>query len=222
MISVILPCLNEEEGIRSCIEKIENIFLEYSWDGEIIVVDNGCTDRTIEIAKQYAFVEIVKEENKGYGNAYRKGFSVAKGDIIIMGDGDDTYDFNEIPRLISTLRTCDFVIGNRKNLEDGSMPPLHRYLGRPIFQLLMRNLFNLKISDSHCGFGAIRKIDLDRLNLKSEGMELASEILIEAERKGLRIGEIDINYIKRKGESKLRTFPDGWRHLKLIINEILK
>lgn len=221
MISVILPCLNEEEGIRNCIEKIEDVFIKNCWDGEIIVVDNGCTDRTVEYAKQYAFVEVFKEKNKGYGNAYKKGFSVAKGDIIVMGDADDTYDFNEIPRLIYALTKCDFVVGNRKNLEKNSMPFLHRYIGRPIFKLLMQGVFNLKISDSHCGFGAIKKEALNKLDLKSEGMEFASEILIKATKAGLIIGEIDINYSIRKGESKLRTFPDGWRHLKLITKEAI-
>lgn len=224
-ISVIIPCLNEQEGIGICISKIISVFDKHNLKGEIIIVDNGCTDNTINIINSFKDkrIKITNESNQGYGNAYIKGFKHVKGHIIIMGDGDDTYDFNEIPRLLDKINEgYDFVIGNRMEIEKGAMPILHRYIGRPIFSFLLNRLFDLHISDSHCGFGAIRKDSLDKLNLSSSGMEFASEILIKAKRNNLRIKEIPIVYSPRLGNSKLRTFRDGFRHLNLITTQKLK
>src|SRR3989344_3780019 len=143
-VSVVIPCLNEEEGISYCLGKIKRIFKEYKIKGEIIVVDNGCQDRTVEIAKKFG-VKIVYEPNKGYGNAYLSGFKEVKGEYVIMGDGDNSYDFNDIPRLLNKLEDCDFVIGKRRYIKKNAAPFLHRYLGWPIFSLLTRYLFKIEI-----------------------------------------------------------------------------
>lgn len=222
-LSVVLPCLNEEEGVTLCIDKILNVFRQYDIDGEIIVVDNGCTDNTIKLVKDYNLenIKVVEEENQGYGNAYKKGFEHVSGKVIIMGDADNTYDFYEIPNILKKLEHADFVVGNRKYLAKGSMPFMHRYIGRPIFKVLMK-ISNVPITDSHCGFGGIKKEALDKLNLESSGMEFASEILIKAHKAGLKIDEIPITYSVRQGESKLKTYSDGVRHLKLITKEMYK
>jgi len=221
-ISVLLPCLNEEMGVGICIAKIQEVFERENLSGEIIVIDNGSIDRTVEVAKSFSGVKIINVSKKGYGNAYLAGFKQASGDIIVMGDADNTYDFYDIPRFLKELQTADFVIGNRKYTQNDSSPVLHRYVGRPVFSILLRWLFHLNISDSHCGYGAIKKSALDKLNLKSEGMELASEILIRAKKNKLVIKEIPIKYNPRIGQSKLRTFSDGARHLKLIGKELVK
>lgn len=222
-ISVVLPCLNEEMGVKICINKIQDVFRNNNLEGEIIVVDNGCIDNTIPIVNSlnYDNVKIVYEPKKGYGNAYLAGFKHAKGDIIIMGDADNSYDFYDIPRFLDALKEADFVIGNRNVVLEGAMPFLHKRIGQPIFYFIMRYIFRISISDSHCGFGAIRRENLDKLKLKSHGMEFASEILIKANKKGLKINEIPIIYSPRIGESKLRTFRDGARHLSLITRELL-
>ncbi len=217
-LSVIMPCLNEEQGVGICINKIYRVFEDFNIDGEIIVIDNGSSDNTANIARSMnAFV--VYEPLKGYGNAYRSGFKVVNGDIIVMGDADNSYDFNEIPKLLQEIEKADFVIGNRVHLKKGSIPYIHSKIGKPLFSFLLKNLFNLPISDSHCGFGAIKKDSLNRLKLKSSGMEFASEILIKAKKNNLVIREIPITYYPRIGKSKLRTFRDGARHLFLIFRE---
>jgi len=224
-ISVVIPCLNEEQGIGVCISKIQDVFDNEGINGEIVVVDNGCTDNTIDVVRSFrnSNIKIVNQPKKGYGNAYLAGFREANGEIIIIGDADNSYDFYDIPRFLDQINLGnDFVIGNRDIIEDKSMPFLHRYVGRPMFSLLLRCLFGLKISDSHCGFGAIKKESLDKLKLKSSGMEFASEILIKAKKNNLKVDEIPIVYSPRFGKSKLRTFRDGARHLKLIGDEFLK
>lgn len=222
-VSVVLPCLNEEKGVGICIKKIKEVFNENNINGEIIVVDNGSRDKTSEIAKNYG-ANVIYEIKKGYGRAYLTGFKEAKGDIIVMGDGDNSYDFYEIPRFLEELKinNTDFVIGNRKIIKKNASPFLHKYIGRPFFSSILKIFFNIKISDSHCGFGAIKKESLDRLGLKSSGMEFASEILIKSKKNNLKIKEIPIVYYKRIGKSKLRTFRDGARHLKLIFLERIK
>lgn len=220
-VSVLLPCLNEEEGVGVCIKKIKEVFRKEGIEGEIIVMDNGCRDNTVQIAKLLG-AKVLYEPKKGYGNAYLAGFKKAKGDILILGDADNSYDFYEVPRFLKEIKGADFVIGNRKYLKKGSMPILHKYVGNPIFSFLLKSLFRIQISDSHCGFGAIRKEALERLKLESGGMEFASEILIKAKKNKLRIKEIPIVYYPREGRSKLRSFRDGYRHLRLIVREYKK
>ena len=220
-VSVVLPCLNEEAALASVIDRIREVFAKYGIKGEIIVVDNGSTDGSSGIALEKNVI-LVREPKKGYGNAYRAGFGIAKGDIIVMGDADGTYDFAYIPGMIRALRHADFVIGHRKYIQKNAMPWLHRYIGNPLFSALLRTFFHLRISDSHCGFGAIKRQALEKLELRSAGMEFASEILIQAKRKRLRITELPIIYHPRAGVSKLRSFRDGMRHLMLIASEFMK
>ncbi len=224
-ISVVIPCLNEEKGIGICISKIQDVFDNEGINGEIVVVDNGCTDNTINVVRSFrnSNIKIVNQPKRGYGNAYLAGFKETNGEIIVIGDADNSYDFYDIPRFLDQINLGnDFVIGNRYIIEDKSMPFLHRYVGRPMFSILLRGLFGLKISDSHCGFGAIKKESLNKLHLKSSGMEFASEILIKAKKNNLKVNEIPIVYSPRLGKSKLRTFRDGARHLRLIGYEFLK
>jgi glycosyltransferase involved in cell wall biosynthesis len=216
-VSVILPCRNEEKTIGICIKKIQEVLEENKINGEIIVADSS-SDRSAKIAKNLGG-NVVKHNKIGYGNAYLEGFKHAKGKYIIMGDADDTYDFLEIPRFLEALKDCDFVIGDRfkGNMEKGAMPWLHKYIGNPFLSFVLRVLFKTNIRDAHCGFRAIKKKHLDKLNLVSPGMEFASEMIIKAIKNNLKIKEIPVNYSKRIGKSKLQSFNDGWQHLRFML-----
>jgi len=219
-VSVIIPTLNEEETIGICIEKVMRVFKECNIKGEIIVSDSS-NDRTPEIARSMGAI-VVKPDRKGYGYAYMFAFKYAKGKYIVMGDGDDTYDFLEMPKLLEPLRNgnADLVIGSRfkGKIEKGAMPFLHRYIGNPLLTFFFNLFFKMSVSDVHCGFRAIKREALERLELKTDGMEFASEMLLEACKKGLRIEEVPINYYRRKNPvSKLRSFHDGWRHMKFML-----
>lgn len=216
-ISIVIPTMNEEKTIGICIEKAWTIIKGYGIGGEIIVVDNS-TDSTAEIARSMGAVVI--NSVKGYGNAYCAGFSHASGNYIAMADGDNTYDFLEFPRFLDPLMNneADFVIGNRlKNIKKGAMPLLHQYIGNPFLTKVLNFSFKTRISDSHCGMRAFTREALDTMKLKTGGMEFASEMVIEAADKGLRIKEIPITYYTREAPSKLRSFEDGWRHLRFIM-----
>ena len=221
MISIVIPALNEEGLVGNTVkmvpvEKLRNKGL----DVEIIVVDNASTDNTAQEARE-AGARVVYGEKRGYGNAYLKGFSEAKGDIIIMGDADGTYPFETTYEFIQPILKgeADFVMGSRLkgNINKGAMPALHRYVGNPFLTWILNILFKAGISDAHCGMRAIKKDTLKKLDLKSTGMEFASEMVIEASRKKVRIAEIPIDYYPRKGESKLSSFSDGWRHLRFMM-----
>lgn len=209
--SIILPCKDEEETLAICINKIRKILPS----SEIIIVDNNSKDKSYEIAKRMK-VKVIKEKKQGYGAALLAGFKEASNENIIMCDADDTYDLLEIKNFIK-YNNYDIVIGNRVNIKKGAMPFLHRYLGNPILSYLLRALFKIKIKDAHCGFRMIKKSALEKLNLKSHGMELASEMLIKAAKKRLKIKEIPVNYYPRMGHSKLNSFKDGWRHLRFML-----
>jgi len=211
-ISVVIPCHNEAGGIAHCIQSAYGACSKANLTVEIIVVDNASTDNT-KIRAQEAGARVVSEAQIGYGRALRRGFAEAHGDIIIFGDGDTTYDFNEIPRFVSLLKNADFVTGERRYLAPRSMPPLHKYIGRPLFAFIIRYIFGVPVYDSHSGFGAIKKNTLQQLVLTSTGMEFASEILITAYRNNVQILSTPIYYAPRIGKSKLHTFRDGLRHL---------
>ena len=215
--SVVIPCRNEELTIGICIKKIQKVFEKNKIKGEIIVSDSS-SDRSAEIAESLG-AKVIKHNKVGYGNAYLEGFKHVKGKYIIIGDADNTYDFFEIPKFIESLKSNDFIIGNRfkGKMEKGSMPWLHRYIGNPILSLILRILFKTKIKDTHCGFRAIKKEELDKLNLVTPGMEFASEMIIKSIKNNLKIKEIPVNYGKRLGESKLRSFNDGWKHLRFML-----
>ena len=217
-ISIVMPSMNEEKTIRICIEKSLAVIDNYKFKGEIIVVDNS-TDRTAEIAESMS--AIVIKEVKGYGNAYIAGLSRSEGDYIAIMDADNTYDILELPKFFDLLISgdADFVIGSRLkgNIKKGAMPLLHQYIGNPLLTLVLNLLFKTRISDAHCGMRAFTKDALNKMNIKTRGMEMASEMVIEAVDKGLRIKEVPIAYYVRDAPSKLRSFQDGWRHLRFMM-----
>jgi len=218
-VSVVMPSLNEEVTIRGCIEQVIKVFNENHINGEIIVADNS-TDKTAEIAKSLGAI-VITPEKKGYGNAYLAGLQYTKGDFIVIADSDGTYDFEEMPKFLTPLikGDVDFVIGNRfggKILKD-AMPWLHRYLGNPILTKILNRLFKIGISDAHCGMRAFTKAAYEKMDLRTGGMEFASEMIVEAARKSLRIKEVPITYYPRSTPSKLHSFSDGWRHLRFMM-----
>lgn len=223
-VSVVIPSMNEEKTIGICIEKVKRVFKENNINGEIIVADNS-TDRTPEIARSLG-AKVVTPDKKGYGYAYLYAFRHVKGKYIVIGDADNTYDFLEMPKLLEPLfkGEADFVIGSRfkGKILRGAMPLLHKYVGNPLLTFLLNVFFKTKVSDSHSGFRAFTREALDKMNLRCHGMEFASEMIIEAARKGLKIVEVPITYYPRAGDSKLRSFSDGWRHLKFMLMQTPK
>lgn len=221
MISVVLPCLNEEETLASSVKKALEGIRKCGCDGEVIVADNGSTDRSAEVGKK-AGARVIKVERRGYGAALMAGFAAAKGNLLVMGDADDTYDFREIPRLYEKYNEgYDLVSGNRLKgkIDPEAMPFIHRYVGVPVLTLVLNLFFWTHIWDGHCGMRLFSKEAYDKMKLKSPGMEFASEMLMRASQVGLRTAEVPISYDKRhtKSYSKLNTFRDGFRHLWLIL-----
>lgn len=217
-LSIVMPSMNEEETIRICIDKAHSIFKKYGLEGEIIIADNS-SDRTAEIASSMGAKVI--GPIKGYGNAYLKGLAEAKGDYIAIADADNTYDLLELDKFFDPLIAgeADFIMGSRLkgDIKKGAMPWLHQYIGNPFLTAMLNFLFKTKISDAHCGMRAFTKEALEKMNLKTHGMELASEMVIEAAKCGLRIKEVPITYYSRKAPSKLRSFQDGWRHVRFMM-----
>lgn len=218
-VSVILPCRDEEKTVGECIRKIRQVFLENGIHGEIIVSDSS-SDSSAEIAMELG-AKVIRHNREGYGAAYQEGFRYAKGDIIIIGDADGTYDFREIPKLLSRAKGNDIVIGSRLkgDIRKGAMPWHHRYIGNPLLSLLLRLLFGANVSDTQSGFRLIKKDAWKKLNLQTTGMEFASEMIIRATKQKMRIAEVPINYNPRKNgsESKLRSFRDAWKHLRFML-----
>jgi glycosyltransferase involved in cell wall biosynthesis len=217
-ISVVIPTLDEEKSIGRCIEKVLSVFQAHNLEGEIIVSDFS-TDRTAEIARSLG-AKVIRPGKKGYGAAYLAAFPEARGKYVVMGDGDDTYDFSQIPDLIGPLDDgADMVIGSRFEGEilPGAMTRLHQYIGNPLLSCMVNTLFDANFSDVHSGFRAFRREALDRLQLQTPGMEFASEMLIKARQNGLAIREVPITYSPRKTPSKLHSFADGWRHIRFVL-----
>ncbi len=217
-VSVVIPCLNEEQSIESCVRSARSVLEKHGISGEIVVADNGSEDDSAALATA-AGARVVHEERRGYGSAYLAGFAAARGTYIITADADQTYDFNEIPRFLASLENgADMVIGNRmNNIVPGAMPWLHRYIGNPILSGFLNLLYRSGVHDAHCGMRALRRDTLPGLQLRSTGMEFASEMVVRAVKEDLAIAEFDIEYHPREGESKLSSFSDGWRHLKLLL-----
>jgi glycosyltransferase involved in cell wall biosynthesis len=186
--------------------------------GEVVVADNASDDRSAELAVA-AGARVVSEPRRGYGNAYLAGFSAARGRYIVMGDADLTYDFREIPRFVERLDDgAELVMGDRMdNIHPGAMPWLHRYVGNPVLTGILNVFFRAGVSDAHCGMRALRRDVLPRLDLRTTGMEFASEMVIRASKENLDIREFSIEYHPRGGESKLSSFRDGWRHLRFLL-----
>src|SRR5918998_1515910 len=217
-LSVVIPCLNEAQSIELAATKAVDTMEREGIRGEVVVADNGSTDGSPELAEK-AGARVVNEPRKGYGSAYLAGFDAARGKYILMGDADDTYDFTQIARFLGPLdEGADMVIGNRMaGLQPGSMPWLHRYVGNPLLTGVLNLFFRTGVSDAHCGMRAFRRELLADLDLRTTGMEFASEWVIRAAKLGLDVREVPIAYHPRKGESKLSSFSDGWRHLRFLL-----
>ncbi len=221
MVSVVMPCLNESETIGICIDQAKETLQKHNIDGEIVVADNGSTDNSVEIAESKG-ARVVHEAARGYGNAYRTGIAAARGKYIIIGDSDESYDFREINRFLEKLNEgYDVVMGTRMkgNIEKNAMPWLHRYIGNPLLTGILNIFFNSGISDAHCGMRAFTKDAFHKMELKTSGMEFASEIVIKSALTNLKMTEIPIT-LHKDGRSRpphLRSFRDGWRHLRFML-----
>ena len=220
-LSILMPCLNEEENIAFCIEQAQEYLRSHGISGEVLVDDNDSIDKSVEIATSHGAIAI-KEYGRGYGRALRTGLAAANGEVIIFGDCDSTYDFANLDPLYRPLaeNKVDFMTGDRFSgqMEDGAMSWSHK-LGVPFLSWCGRVKFGVKIHDWHCGIRGIRKDVLQKLNLETDGMEFATEMIAEVSRKGLRIGEVSVPLKKAQNErqEKLRTIRDGFRHLWYIV-----
>jgi glycosyltransferase involved in cell wall biosynthesis len=218
LVSVVIPCLNEAQNIEQCVTAALASLRRMGVRGEVIVADNGSHDGSAELATA-AGARVVHESRRGYGSAYLAGFAASRGRYIVMADADLTYDFNDIPRFVMALQEgAEMAIGDRMdNIKPGAMPWLHRYVGNPLLTGLLNALFKTGVNDAHCGMRAVRRDVLERLDLRTTGMEFASEMVIRASKENLRIAEFPIAYHPRGGESKLASFRDGWRHLRFLL-----
>lgn len=210
--SLVFPCKDEEETIGICISKVKKFK-----DMEIIVVDNNSIDDSAKMARN-AGAKIIKEQIQGYGAALKRGFLEANGDYVIMCDADDTYDLKELPKLMKYANTgkYDIVMGQRKYLSGDVMTLTHK-IGNNILSAVLRTFYKIKVKDSHSGFRIIKREALERMRLQTDGMDLASEMLMQAAFLNMSVKEVPIHYYARKGESKLRSIPDGWKHLRLML-----
>jgi len=218
VVSVVIPCLNEEENIERCVALALEVLRDADIPGEVVVADNASDDNSAQLAAA-AGARVVHEPRRGYGSAYLAGFAAARGRYIVMADADLSYDFREIPNFVEKLDNgAEMVIGDRMdNIHPGAMPWLHRYVGNPILTGVLNVFFRTGVSDAHCGMRAVRRDVLPRLDLRTTGMEFASEMVIRAAKEKLDIREFPIEYHPRGGESKLSSFRDGWRHLRFLL-----
>ncbi|MDA1208647.1 MAG: glycosyltransferase family 2 protein [bacterium] len=220
-VSIIIPAYNEETTIVQCIQKAKEGLQNAGVEGQILVADNNSTDRTKILAEQEG-VEVLSVPVQGYGSACYGGLMAATGDILILGDADDTYDFRAIDRFIQKIEDgYDLVIGNRfaGTIEQGAMPFLHRYLGTPVLTFCCNMFFGTRIGDVNGGMRAIRRSVLKDIELRTIGMEFASEMIIQSAKSGLRITDVpcDLAKDRRATAPHLRTWRDGWRHLRFML-----
>ena len=220
-VSIVMPCLNEAETLGICIEKAQSYLTQHNISGEIVVADNGSTDGSIEIAKQMN-ARVIRVKAKGYGSALMSGIAAARGKYVIMGDSDDSYDFTNLTPFIEKLREgYELVMGNRfkGGIKPGAMPPLHKYLGNPVLTAIGRLLFSSPCGDFHCGLRAFNRDAIAKFNLRTTGMEFASEMVVKATLNKLRITEVPTT-LSPDGRSRpphLRSWRDGWRHLRFLL-----
>jgi glycosyltransferase involved in cell wall biosynthesis len=220
-LSIVMPCLNEAETLGICIQKARNYLDKHGIVGEIIVADNGSTDGSQDIALEMG-ARLVRVHSKGYGSALTGGIAAARGQYVIMGDADDSYDFSRLTPFLEKLRSgCDLVMGNRfkGGIQRGAMPPLHRYLGNPILTGIGRLFFPSPCGDFHCGLRGFRKAAIESLDLRTTGMEFASEMVVKASLYKMRIAEVPTT-LSPDGRSRpphLRSWRDGWRHLRFLL-----
>lgn len=219
VLTVVMPTLNEEAGIEECILRVRNAVVELGVPTEIVVSDSS-TDRTPEIAREMG-ARVVEPDRDGYGYAYQYGFEHARGEYIAMGDADTTYDFEQLPRLYREVADgdADLVMGSRfaGEIRDGAMPPLHQYVGNPALTAFLNFFYHTDVSDAHSGFRVFTAEALERMSLRSTGMEFASEMVMAAGAEGLTVAEVPITYYEREGEATLDSFQDGWRHVKFML-----
>jgi glycosyltransferase involved in cell wall biosynthesis len=220
-VSIVMPCLNEAETLARCIQAAQQSLDAGGFTGEVVVADNGSTDGSVAIAKELG-ARVVEVARKGYGNALMGGIQAAEGAFVIMGDADESYDFGAIGPFVERLRGGDdLVVGNRflGGIRPGAMPWSHRWLGNPVLTRIGRLFFHAPVGDMHCGLRAFRKEAFERMHLRAAGMEFASEMVIKASLKGMRISEVPV-VLRPDGRSRpphLRTWRDGWRHLRFML-----
>ena len=218
-VSVIMPCLNEAATVARCVGKARLAMERAGLSGEVVVADNGSDDGSPALAEA-AGARVVAAPVRGYGAAYLAGLEAARGALLVLGDADDTYDFAAVPEFVAALKAgSDVVLGSRfrGRILPGAMPWLHRYVGNPVLSGILSLFFGRRVSDAHCGLRAMTREAAERMRLRSSGMEFASEMVALALRHGLAVAEIPITYYPRSGESKLRSFRDGWRHLRFML-----
>lgn len=220
-LSIVMPCLNEAETLGICIKKAQSFFEKHKVNGEVVVADNGSTDGSQAIAEKLN-ARVVPVSEKGYGSALRGGINAALGKYVIMGDADDSYDFEALQPFLEKLREGnDLVMGNRfkGGIKKGAMPFLHKYLGNPVLSFIGRLFFNIKIGDFHCGLRGFSKDAFARMNLNTTGMEFASEMIVKSKLNKLSIAEVP-TILHPDGRSRpphLNTWRDGWRHLRFLL-----
>ncbi|OAB81809.1 glycosyltransferase family 2 protein [Cochleicola gelatinilyticus] len=220
-LSVVMPCLNEAETLAVCIQKAQGFFEREQVKGEVVIADNGSTDGSQKIARDLG-ARVVNVPEKGYGNALIGGIKAAEGTYCMMGDADDSYDFSNMMPYLEKLREgYDLVMGNRfkGGIKKGAMPFLHRYLGNPVLSFIGRLFFNSPIGDFHCGLRGFSKEAFYKMDLKTTGMEFASEMIVSSSLKNLKIAEVP-TILSPDGRSRpphLNTWRDGWRHLRFLL-----
>src|SRR5207245_7527261 len=220
-VSIVMPCLDEVETLATCIARAREAIEKGGYAAEIIVADNGSSDGSQLIARELG-ARVVDVQRKGYGSALIGGIDAAQGRFVVMGDADASYDFAAISPLIAELREgYDLVVGNRflGGIQPGAMPWSHRWVGNPVLTWISRVFFHTPVGDMHCGLRAFRKDAFERMQLRAAGMEFASEMVIKASLKGMRISEVPV-VLRPDGRSRpphLRTWRDGWRHLRFML-----
>jgi glycosyltransferase involved in cell wall biosynthesis len=220
-LTVVIPCLDEAETVATCVSKAARFIEQNGIDGEVVVADNGSTDGSRQLAAD-AGARVVPIKDRGYGNALTGGILAARGEYVIMGDADDSYDFmNLMPFIVELRKGADIVMGNRfkGGIEPGAMPPIHRYLGNPVLWFIGRLFFRSQIGDFHCGLRGFRRDSVLDLHLQAAGMEFASEMVVKATLARQKIAEVP-TFLAKDGRSRpphLRTWRDGWRHLRFLL-----
>jgi glycosyltransferase involved in cell wall biosynthesis len=220
-VSIVMPCLNEAETLAACIQTAQRALEAAGLRGEVIVADNGSADGSTVIARELG-ARVVEVPKRGYGNALIGGIAAADGAFVVMGDADASYDFSAIGPFIERLRAGDdLVVGNRFSggIQDGAMPWSHRWIGNPVLSRIGRIFFHAPVRDMHCGLRAFRKDAFERMHLRATGMEFASEMVIKASLKRMRVSEVPV-VLRPDGRSRpphLRTWRDGWRHLRFML-----
>ena len=219
-VSIVLPALNEEAAIAECVRQAMDALGRIGLRGEVVVIDNGSTDRTAEVARRGG-ARVVSEPRPGYGAACRRGLEEARGEFVLLLDADATYPVEMVGEFVRAMRDedADVVLGNRFGglMERGAMPVLNRYIGNPLLSGMTRVLFHAPLTDIHCGMRGVRRQRIAALDLCMPGMEFATEMVVKALDQGLRVREVTIPYRPRQGPSKLRPLRDAWRHAEYML-----